>query len=74
MTVSLNPNQTYSETFDTLVSTGTGTGPVLPNGWEFFESGTNANTSYTAGTGSSTAAIPTASARLARPTARLGGC
>ena len=54
MTVSLNPNQTYSETFDTLVSTGTGTGPVLPNGWEFFESGTNANTSYTAGTGSAT--------------------
>ena len=61
MTVSLNPNQTYSENFDSLVSTGTGTGVgtlgnplLLPNGWEFFESGTNANLTYTAGTGSST--------------------
>lgn len=39
-----------TENFDTLASTGTATG--TPPGWYFSESGTGANTSLTAGTGS----------------------
>jgi hypothetical protein len=42
---------TYTENFDTLAASGTST--ALPSGWAFVESGTNANTVYTAGTGSS---------------------
>jgi predicted extracellular nuclease len=46
----------YTENFDTLVSTGTGTlAANTPLGWNFAESGTNANTIYTAGTGSNNA-------------------
>lgn len=46
----------YTQNFDTLVNTGTGTSAAnTPPGWDFAESGTNANTTYTAGTGSSTA-------------------
>jgi predicted extracellular nuclease len=41
----------YTQDFDTLASSGTSS--VVPTGWEFSESGTNANTTYTAGTGSS---------------------
>lgn len=41
------------ENFDTLASTGTSS--ATPNGWSFAESGTNANSTYTAGTGSATA-------------------
>ncbi|HRX03274.1 MAG TPA: hypothetical protein P5148_09025, partial [Anaerolineae bacterium] len=44
---------TYSQDFDTLVSSGTSS--VLPGGWALAEGGTNANATYTAGTGSSTA-------------------
>ena len=40
------------ENFNTLASTGTSS--TTPNGWTFAESGTGANTTYTAGTGSST--------------------
>jgi len=40
----------YSQDFNTLVSSGSST--VLPTGWLLFETGTAANTSYTAGTGS----------------------
>src|SRR2546426_4040708 len=43
----------YTESFDTLANTGTSN--VLPNGWALNESGTNANDSYAAGTGSSNA-------------------
>ena len=43
-----------TQNFDTLVSTGTGTlSANTPAGWGFSESGTSANTIYTAGTGSS---------------------
>jgi predicted extracellular nuclease len=42
-----------SQDFDTLASTGTNS--VLPLGWYFVESGTNANLLYTAGTGSANA-------------------
>ena len=43
----------YTENFDTLVSTGTSS--IVPNGWAFLEAGTNANTTYRAGTGSDNA-------------------
>jgi len=42
-----------SEDFNTLASTGTSS--TTPAGWYFLETGTNANTLYTAGTGSSNA-------------------
>ncbi len=41
----------YSQDFNTLANTATSS--VVPTGWAFLESGTNANTTYTAGTGSS---------------------
>ncbi len=41
----------YVEDFNTLASSGTSS--TVPNGWDFAESGTNANALYTAGTGSS---------------------
>jgi predicted extracellular nuclease len=43
----------YTQNFDTLASTGTSS--TVPNGWDFVETGTNTNTTYTAGTGSSNA-------------------
>lgn len=41
----------YTQDFDALANTGTANTSV-PVGWEFSESGTNANTTYRAGTGS----------------------
>jgi len=41
----------YGQDFNTLASTGTAN-TTVPTGWEFSESGTNANTTYRAGTGS----------------------
>lgn len=41
----------YTQDFNTLVNTGTSS--TLPAGWFFNESGTGANSTYTAGTGSS---------------------
>src|SRR5436853_5594528 len=43
----------YTQDFNTLA--GTGTSSTLPAGWALSESGTNANTTYTAGTGSNNA-------------------
>jgi len=43
---------TITQDFNTLVNSGTST--VLPSGWFIAEAGTGANTTYTAGTGSST--------------------
>ncbi len=43
----------YTQNFDTLANSGTSS--AVPAGWAFLETGTNANTTYTAGTGSSTA-------------------
>ncbi|MFM2361943.1 MAG: hypothetical protein RLZZ316_845, partial [Bacteroidota bacterium] len=42
---------TYTQDFNTLANTGTSS--TLPIGWLLLESGTNANATYTAGTGSS---------------------
>jgi hypothetical protein len=49
--ISLDGFDSYSQNFDSLALSGTST--VLPHGWAFIETGTNANTTYTAGTGSS---------------------
>src|ERR1043165_7717035 len=49
--VSLSTNgSAYTQDFDTLANAGTS--GTLPTGWYFDETGTNANTLYTAGTGS----------------------
>ncbi|WP_225885409.1 endonuclease/exonuclease/phosphatase family protein [Leptolyngbya sp. KIOST-1] len=53
MTVNLD-GTVYIQDFDGLASTGT-TGSILPQGWFFFEAGTNANDTYGIGTGSSNA-------------------
>lgn len=45
-------NLTLTEDFNTLASTGTSS--TLPAGWSLLETGSSANTTYTAGTGSST--------------------
>jgi hypothetical protein len=45
---------TYSQDFNTLVTTGNDTASNLPTGWLMTETGTAANQRYTAGTGSST--------------------
>ncbi len=42
----------YTQDFDTLANTGTSS--LLPAGWVFIEASTTANTTYSAGTGSST--------------------
>lgn len=45
----------YTQNFDTLVSSGTGTeADNTPQGWTFVEAGTNANTSYATTNGGST--------------------
>src|SRR3954468_22065076 len=43
----------YTQNFDTLAAAGTAN-TFLPTGWDFAESGTSANTTYAAGTGSGT--------------------
>jgi hypothetical protein len=43
----------YTQDFNTLASSGTSS--TVPTGWDFKETGTNANTTYTAGTGSGNA-------------------
>ncbi len=48
-----NPSFTHNEDFSTLASSGTSS--TVPAGWAFFETGSNANTLYTAGTGSGNA-------------------
>lgn len=45
-------NLTYTQNFDTLANTGTSS--TVPTGFGFVESGTGANATYTAGTGSAT--------------------
>lgn len=48
--ISLTGIGTYTENFNSLVSTGTSSS--VPSGWIFLESSTNANLIYSAGTGS----------------------
>ena len=56
--ISLTTGTTYTQNFDTLASAGTSS--TLPDGWVFSEAGTNANATYTAGTGSERKEILTA--------------
>lgn len=46
-------DSTYTQSFDGLATTGTSA--TVPDGWVFAESGTNANSTYTAGAGSGNA-------------------
>lgn len=48
--ISLTGSGAYLQDFNTLAATGSSS--ALPAGWHLFESGTSANTEYTAGTGS----------------------
>lgn len=50
-TISLSPGSIYTQDFNTLASSGTAN-TAIPAGWSFSESGTNANSTYRAGTGS----------------------
>ena len=47
------PGVTYVQDFDSLAPTGASS--TVPTGWDFAETGTNANTTYAAGAGSGTA-------------------
>jgi len=49
--ISVTYNGSYSQSFDTLASSGTSS--TLPTDWAFSETGTGANTTYAADTGSS---------------------
>ena len=51
-TINLYGLGAYTQDFDTLAASGNSS--AMPDGWEFFESGSNADAQYTAGTGSST--------------------
>jgi hypothetical protein len=54
--ISLTFGAPYTQNFNTLANTGTSSIlPDAPDGWALFESGTNANATYAAGTGSSNA-------------------
>lgn len=47
-------NTSYTQDFNTLAATGTANDTIsIPAGWAFLETGTNANRTYAAGTGSS---------------------
>jgi len=49
--MAINFNGSYSQDFDTLATAGSSS--ILPADWLILETGTNANSTYTAGTGSS---------------------
>jgi hypothetical protein len=51
--IPLGMNAPYVQNFNTLA--GSGTSSVVPNGWAFAESGTGANTTYTASAGQGSA-------------------
>jgi predicted extracellular nuclease len=50
--ISLTDTTPYTQNFDSLAISGA-TGTTLPDGWEFIETGTNANSSYGVNNGSS---------------------
>ena len=61
----------YTQDFDTLATTGTSS--AVPNGWDFSESGTNANLLYTAGTGSGNAGDTYSFGATGSPERAFGG-
>ena len=62
---------TYSQDFNTLANSGTNSS--LPAGWALSESGANANTTYTAGTGSGNAGDSYSFGAAANAERALGG-
>ena len=50
--ISISSSTPYTQDFNSLATTGTSS--TLPAGWALSETGTNTNTTYTAGTGSAT--------------------
>jgi predicted extracellular nuclease len=64
-------NVAVSESFNTLASTGTAS--TVPAGWAFNETGGNANTTYTAGTGSDAAGDTYSFGAAASAERALGG-
>ncbi|MBK9926009.1 MAG: cadherin repeat domain-containing protein [Anaerolineales bacterium] len=52
--INLLDSTTYSQNFNTLANSGT-SNITMPSGWEFSETGSNADAIYVAGTGSGTA-------------------
>ena len=70
-TVSLTSTSTYTQNFDTLASSGTSS--TLPAGFSFVEGGSNANTTYTAGTGSGNSGDTYSFGTTAAPTDRALG-
>ena len=61
----------YAQDFDTLALAGTSS--VVPTGWLFSESGTNANATYTAGTGSGNAGDTYSFGAAGSPERAFGG-
>ncbi|MBN8457963.1 MAG: PEP-CTERM sorting domain-containing protein [Verrucomicrobia bacterium] len=51
--ISLADGVAYTQNFDTLANSGTSS--TMPDGWVYVETGSSANTTYTAGTGSGNA-------------------
>src|SRR3954464_2115809 len=62
----------YAQNFDGFLA-NTGTSSNLPPGWAFAESGTSANTTYTAGSGSSTTGDTYSFGAAPTPTERAFG-
>ncbi|BCS32211.1 hypothetical protein TBR22_A14210 [Luteitalea sp. TBR-22] len=71
-TISLTGAAPYTQNFDTLASTGTAN-TTVPTGWEFSESGSNANTTYRAGTGSDNTGDTYSFGATANPERAFGG-
>src|SRR5262245_39991943 len=65
------PGVPYTQDFDTLASSGTSS--TLPQGWDFSESGTRANSTYTAGAGSSITGDTYSFGAAASPERAFGG-
>jgi len=70
--INLDGLSTYSQDFNTLATTGT-TNTTTPLGWFYSESGTNANSFYSAGTGSGTAGDTYSFGAVASTDRALGG-
>lgn len=69
--VSLTSTAPYTQNFDSLVNSGTSS--TTPTGWELAETGTNANTTYTASVGSSSTGDTFSYGSLSATDRALGG-
>ena len=62
----------YTQDFNSLASSGTSS--TVPTGWAFIETGSSANTTFTAGLAISGRATPTVSGRRPAPSGRSAAC